>query len=131
MTFKYLNIKLGVFALGLVVIIAMSSLLGASERVNAATASADCGKSVSGQEQTCGESAAGTPLVKSTVTAWFFPPSKPKAANGGATTASTSSTEEGGLSSGGLPPEALILFAAALAGIAFLGRRRKMPVRKD
>ncbi|WP_288900678.1 hypothetical protein [uncultured Sneathiella sp.] len=135
MSFKYLNMKLGIFALGLVVIIGLSAVLGVSEQVRAATASVECSKTLSGQVQTCGEDSASVNDGKSFVTAWFFPQSKPQGSENSAVRAGTpgkgGETMAQDNSASGFPPEALILFAAALAGIAFLGRRKKSAVREE
>lgn len=131
MTFKYLNIKLSVIALGLIVVLATSSLLGANEQASAATTSVDCGKVMSGQVQSCEDGVAGATFVKAASTAWLLPPQQSKVANDGIKSVSVSGTEESGVSTSGLPGEAFILFMAALAGIAFLGRRRKMRFRRN
>lgn len=138
MSFKYLNMKLGILALGLVVIIGMSAILGVSEQVKAATTSPECVKTLSGQAQACATESDRSPLVKAAVTTWFFPPATPKAVTvnpavpgGSAKTIKSTSLEDKESTSGILELKALILFAAAFAGIVFLGRRKKFPVRKD
>ena len=129
MTFKYLNIKLSVFALGLVVVLATSSLLGANEQARAATASVDCGKTMSGQVQSCEDGVAGATVVKAASTAWLLPPQQSKVATDGVKSVSVNGEEESEISTAGLPREAFILFVVALAGIAYLGRRRKTRFR--
>ncbi|MBO0334589.1 hypothetical protein J0X12_13250 [Sneathiella sp. CAU 1612] len=135
MSFKYLNMKLGIFALGLVVIIGLSAVLGVSEQVRAATASVECSKTLSGQAETCAKERADATEDKSFVTAWFFPQSKPQGSENSAVSAGTpgkgGETVAQDNSASGFPPEALILFAVALAGIVFLGRRKKSAVREE
>lgn len=131
MSFKYLQLKLGIFALGLVAVIVMISFLGANEHATAATSAIDCSKPLPGQEQAC----ASKQGDEAKVTAWALPAATSVKNLAGQEMApaeiTTSAAPERELSTGGLPPEALILFAVALAGIAFLGRRRKVQARKD
>jgi MYXO-CTERM domain-containing protein len=135
MSVKYLNLKLGIFTLGLVVAIALLAVLSANEQVSAATPLDACDRSATGQDQACINNMVNTKEVKADVTAWAAPASTAGKALGEKKLTSTevnkTATRERDLSTGGLPPEAMILFAMALGGIVFLRRRRKMAVRKD
>ncbi|MDF2368931.1 hypothetical protein [Sneathiella sp.] len=130
MIFKYLNIKPGVLALGLVAVIAGFTVLSLNEPVSAATASADCGTVASGQDQACEKGTVNIKKAKSDATDLaLLTPATGKAEPAKVT--SNDAAPKQTLTGRNQLGETLALFAIALAGIVFLGRRRKRLARKN
>ena len=135
MSFKFLNLRLGILALGLFAIFALLLILGANERVSAATPAAHCGISATGQDQACLTNATGVKKVKAEATTWV----RPATASGSAVAGKeltkvavvVTKTQEPELHASNHLAEALVLFAIALGGIAFLGRHRKVPTHRN
>lgn len=129
MSLKYLNLKLGIFALGLVVIIVLAAVLSAGEQARAATPTADCVGPLSKQEKaSCEAAAQATGSGFGTMVAWFFPGTENHLLKSEAIPAKNAEKGAGSAeqeSSGILPRDALLLFGVALLGIIYLGRRRR------
>ena len=101
----------------------------AANKVHAAASSADCLKPLSIQEQmACNEKQQTAESGFSTAVAWLFPSAEDKITKTSERALSAQGEKkpgEGALSFDSLSTTGLMLFGAALVGIAYLGRRRR------
>jgi|TARA_R110000772_G_scaffold261499_1_gene380003 hypothetical protein len=129
MSAKLMKMQLIAIAAGLAVLALSIPGPGSASTARAAAPSADCLKSVSIQEQvTCNKESQAAKSGFETVAAWIYPSVDEKvttAKKPGVKAKNEAGAAGGGLLSDDLPATGLMLFGAALVGIAYLGRRRR------